>query len=122
MKQYKNQIKWLARIIGLASSFYFLIFYVGDHVSELISQQDRTSTSILFLLLFTIAGYIFAWFREREGGIIMTFAGLILGMYLFYSKSNTHTFISILYALPFFISGLLFYWYSELDKNSNNPN
>ena len=114
MKQNRNLIKWSARIIGLFSSLYFLIFYVGNKIPEIISQQDRTSTSVLFLLLFTIAGYVFAWFKEREGGTVMVFGGLISGMYLFYQDATGNTMMIIIYALPFLIPGLLFYWYSTL--------
>lgn len=116
MKKYKNQIRWTARILGLLSSLYFLISFVLGNMSVIATQQDRTLTSILFLLFFTIAGYIFAWFREREGGIVLIFGGLILGMYLFYSDESANIMLSVIYALPFFIPGLLFYWYSELTK------
>ncbi|MEZ5199278.1 MAG: hypothetical protein R2764_23720 [Bacteroidales bacterium] len=106
-------LNWTARISGaLATLFYAYWVYK--------SGETLWSTSFLVVLGFGFAGYVFAWFREKEGGIVMVIAGMLLGMYMFYSGGLNPVALFLTYSIPFLIPGFVFWWLGGKNSESNN--
>ncbi len=111
-------IKWIARITGFLSVVFFLVFMIGEGIPDLSDEQNGQLVTMISLLGIAVLGYIFAWFREKEGGIILIFISVIMGLYLLYSSEN-NVLAAIIYCLPFLIPGVLFLVYgykTAIDK------
>ena len=111
-------IKWIARITGFLSVVFFLAFMIGEGIPGLSGEQNGQLITIMSLLGIAVLGYIFAWFREKEGGIILIFISVIMGLYLLYLSENNGL-AAIIYCLPFLIPGVLFLVYgykTAIDK------
>ena len=103
-----NLLKWSARIIGGLSVLFFGAFFVGEGMPDLIKGGDGHLQSMTLLMGFALLGYIFAWFREKEGGYVLVFSGVIMGLTMFYKGGLKDITFVLVYSLPFLISGLLF--------------
>ncbi len=101
---------WLARLTGGLALIFFLVFYLGDSIYDLTHGIPPELRSVLLLLLFATFAYIFAWFREKEGGITLSIAGAILGLNIFYKGGMNDLYTALVYSLPLLIPGLMF-WY-----------
>ncbi len=113
MENNKQILKWAARILGGMAIVLFLSFIFGEGISGLKGSGNGQLRNIVLLLAFASLGYIFALFREKEGGIVMIAAGLIMGANMFYS-GGTNDFVAVLiYSLPFVVPGVLFYLVGE---------
>jgi hypothetical protein len=107
----KNQItvyKWLARIIGGLAVLFFGSFFIGEGIPDLIKGGDGHLQSMMLLMGFALLGYIFAWFREKEGGYVLVFSGVIMGLTMFYDGGLKDISMTLIYSVPFIVSGLLF--------------
>jgi hypothetical protein len=100
--------KWIARIIGGLAVIFFGTFFIGEGIPDLIKGADGHLQSMMFLMVFASLGYLFAWFREKEGGFVMAFSGIIMGLTMFYSGGNKDILMVLIYSVPFIVSGLLF--------------
>ncbi len=76
----KTLFKWIARFIAGLAIVFFGMFIFGEGVPAWNEIDDPQLKSMLMLLAFATAGYFFAWFREKEGGIILIISGILLGM------------------------------------------
>ena len=75
--------------------------------------------SMLILMGFALIGYVFAWFRPKEGGYVLLFSGVIMGLALFY-QSRTNDFPQwMVNSILFITSGLLFIWYDKFLQGAN---
>ena len=72
-------------------------------------SENGQLRNILLLIAFASLGYIFAWFREKEEGIVIMTAGLIMGANMFYSGGTKDFLAFLIYSLPFVVPGVLFY-------------
>ena len=106
--------KWSARIIGGLALLFFGAFFIGEGIPDLIKGSDGQLRSIMILMGFAFIGYLFAWFREKEGGYILVFSGVIMGLTLFYRGGQTDIIMVLVYSIPFILSGLLFFAYSKM--------
>ncbi len=106
----KVAIKWIARILGGLAVVFFGMFVFGEGIPDWKEIENFQLKSMLTLLAFAAFGYFFSWFREKEGGIVMTISGLIMGMNMFYHGVAGDTAAALIYALPFLIPGLMFWW------------
>lgn len=113
MNKYVLPIKWLARIKGGLAIIFFLYLMISVWSSDDSDQYTLPFNSMMLLLGFAILGYIFAWYREKEGGIVMIVAGCIMGMYMYYNGGSADTWSFTVYTLPFLVPGLLFWWVGE---------
>jgi len=114
MTKYKTIILWKARFIGGLAIMFFLYLLISVKASQDTSQYTMPFNSMMMLLGFATLGYIFAWYREKEGGIVMIVAGCIMGMYMYYNGGSADTCSFTIYSLPFIIPGLLFWWVGNL--------
>jgi len=114
-----NTLRWLARITGGLSVLFFGMFFIGEGIPDLQHGDGGDLQSVLLLLVFAIAGYLFAWFREKEGGLVMLFSGIIMGLTVYYSGGPKQIQGTLIYSLPFIIPALLFLL-SVPGKNSSD--
>ncbi|MCB2220672.1 MAG: hypothetical protein KQI35_09770 [Bacteroidetes bacterium] len=110
IKDKKHLIKWLARIIGGLAILFFGTIIIGEGVPEFKEGIPAELRSVIILLGFATLGYIFAWFREKEGGLTMSIAGVILGLNMFYMGGTKDTWAVLIFSLPFLVPGLMFWW------------
>jgi len=110
MKNSRIIIKWIARISGGLAVLFLGMFFIGEGVAAELGGANGQFRSMMILLGFAVLGYIFAWFREKEGGIVMTLSGILMGMNMFYHGGAGDTEAALIYALPFLIPGLMFWW------------
>ncbi len=102
--------KWIARFIAGLAIVFFAMFIFGEGLPKWNEIDDPQLKSMLMLLAFATTGYVFAWFREKEGGIVLTISGVLLGMNMFYHGGADDTVAALIFMLPFLIPGLLFWW------------
>ncbi len=105
----KMLFKWSARITGFFAIGFFDGFFITNGFPELIRGFDGKLMSLLTVLVFASMGYIFAWFQEKLGGIVMTFAGVVLGLYMFYNTGKNEYLVMLLFSLALIIPGILFW-------------
>jgi hypothetical protein len=91
-------LRWLARIIGLLASAFFLMFAIGE----------AAPLPLLILILFAALGVLIALRWERIGGTVTTIVAIALGLYVFQSLEHAPTTIVLVYSLPFLVAGTLF--------------
>lgn len=97
-------IKWFARIFGGVA-----VAMLGFLVFGLPLQTDAPNLKNLYLLSgFTAMGYLFAWFREKEGGWVLLFSGTVLGLTLVYSGMMTSGLWLPITLVSLLMSGILF--------------
>jgi hypothetical protein len=113
MTNQKAVYKWSARIIGGLAVLFFGAFYFGSEIPELIDGAGGHLQSIIILWGFAFFGYVFAWFREKEGGYVLVISGIIMGLTLFYRGVIKDIPMVLIYSIPFILSGVLFIWHSQ---------
>jgi hypothetical protein len=102
--------RWIARILGGLAVIFFGMFFIGEGIPDLFNDETGQLQSMMLLLGFAIMGYIFSWKREKEGGIVMSVSGVLMGLYLLYQGGFKDSVAMLVYALPFLIPGLMFLW------------
>jgi hypothetical protein len=100
-------IRVIALALGFLPAAFFLTFLIGEGLAELIDGKLNV-LPILVMMLFAVSGYILAWKRPRNGGIIMVAGGLIMGIYLIITGGFTEWDIAVIYSFPFIVPGILF--------------
>ncbi|MEN8225688.1 MAG: hypothetical protein ABFS05_10050 [Bacteroidota bacterium] len=115
MSRSNKQIRTYARLSGIAGILIFLIsLFVIIFPTLLASEDNPKLTSDAGLLGFLALGYLFAWHRENEGGIMLMFISVVAGLSYFYNPSAMHTWIVMATCIPLFLSGFLFFLYHRL--------
>ena len=109
--------RWIARIMGGLSVIFFGMFFIGEGIPDLFNDKTGQLQSMMLLLGFAIMGYIFAWKREKEGGIVMSVSGVLMGLYLLYQGGFEDSVAMLVYALPFLVPGLMFWWLGYNEEN-----
>ena len=118
MNKPDTQLRTFARIIGIAGILIYLIFLFVSIFPQVLDEAHPNTTADASLLGFLLLGYLFAWFREKEGGIMLMFLSVILGLSYFYQDPSTNLMITLLVCIPLLASGLLFYLYHR--KNTSH--
>ena len=113
-------VKWTARVLGFAASAFFLSFFIGEGVPDLIAGKANDLIPFLPLFILTIIGYLIAWFNNFWGGLILLLGGI--GMWGYQLAFNHSWRVAVVFGLPFAITGFLFmlYWHKmEFSKTKN---
>lgn len=119
MEKSNYQLRSFARIVGIAGILVFILFLFMYVFPPSLEKADVNYNSDFAFLGFLIVGYIFAWHREYEGGIMLMFLSALAGLSYYYNENSLPLFINLSVCIPLFISGLLFYIYHrELTKKS----
>ncbi len=103
-------VNWLARILGGLAILFFGVFVIGEGLPDMKEGVPSEIQSTIILFGFFALGYIFAWFREKEGGIVMILAGAIQALSLSYLIGPDDWPVILIFSLPFLLPGLLFWW------------
>jgi hypothetical protein len=107
-------IRWIARILGLLSLAFILIFFFGEaDFSEPLHLDPRELIMIVFFPLGVILGNLLGWWREGLGAIITisSLAAFYLADLIFTGTWPSGPFFALL-ASP----GILFVLYWLLSK------
>ncbi len=99
----------MARIFGFAGLVVIAVNFTGKGMADLSNAFSGKLMSVMTLLVFALFGYIFAWFQEKLGGIVMTFSGVLLGLYVFYDTGKGVSFVSFVFTLILLVPGILFW-------------
>jgi hypothetical protein len=108
-------VRIIALILGFLPAAFFLLFLIGEGLAELIAGKLGV-IPILTMMILTVSGYVLAWKRPRNGGIIMVAGGIIMGIYLLISGGFTEFLMSAVFSIPFIIPGTLFILLKNLKK------
>ncbi len=112
-------LKSIARITGIMASAVVVYFIVRIGMAPENEGNDQIIT-INAMFAFLIFGFIIAWFREKEGGIILSFGSIITYMYFSYLPPGQLFPLAWLYSFIFAIPGLLFLYLGFAEKRSKN--
>jgi hypothetical protein len=116
MQKNRKTLLWVARVTGLLAALFFLILFMNRGPNDFLGEPGGVPKQFYILLAFALAGYILAWFRERDGGLILMLSGIIMALYVFYLLQEHKLAGTLACSLSFFIPGLLFYVYGRLAK------
>jgi len=108
METGNKQIRTFARISGVAGILVYLGYLFTVVFPALLNIEKPNTTADTSLLGFLILGYLFAWFREYEGGIMLMFITAIAGMSYFYQDTGIAPVVLLAICVPLFLSGMLF--------------
>ena len=104
-----NQLRTFAKITGIAGILVYIIYLFVRVFPALLEIDDPNTTADTSLLGFLILGYVFAWHREHEGGIMLMFITVIVGLSYFYRDTSMQIAVVLAVSIPLFFSGFLFY-------------
>jgi hypothetical protein len=110
---------WSARVLGAASTAFFLSFFAGEGLPDILRGIPPDKELLLFLplLLVAVAGYFTAWFAPAAGGRLLILGGAAMTIY---HLAHGDPEISLVYGLPFIITGALYIVHGKL-KNKETP-
>ena len=123
MDKSNKQIRTYARISGAGGLLVFLVYmFVVVFPTLLATEENPKLTSDASLLGFLALGYLFAWHRAYEGGIMLMFISAIAGISYYYNQTDLHPGIILGTCIPLFLSGFLFFlFFRSMPKGMNNP-
>jgi hypothetical protein len=98
-------LKWFARISGLVVICFFLAFFVGEGVPDLINGEGGQLAYFTLFCIPALVGFVSAWFKPYAGGIIMIIGSLILGSYFVYRADFN---MAMVFGIPALLIGLSF--------------
>jgi hypothetical protein len=104
MKPHKLLL-WLARICGLLVTAFFLVFYIGEGIPDIIHGKGKELLQFLPFTLITVTGFIVAWFKPFTGGILLMAGSVLMGVYFIYIDDIE---MAVIYGLPSLLIGLCF--------------
>ena len=124
----QKRIRWTARIIGLVTIAFFLIFLIGETVMSIQAEGLKFDVESLFIVVPTVialAGYIVSWWREQVGGSLLILVSIAFGIL---PSINAQPSWSVLQTLqgwlmlgsPFLITGVLFPISSWLSRKTGS--
>lgn len=106
---------YLAMFFGFLSSAFFMLFLIGEGLTDLFNGSAEV-IPIIIMILFTVSGFIVAFKRPRQGGMIMIAGGFIMMIYLFIMGGSNAWYAALIYGLPFIIPGLMLFPGTKLKK------
>lgn len=106
---------YLAMLLGFLASAFFMIFLIGEGLTDLFNGSTEV-IPIILMILFTVSGFIVAFKRPKQGGMIMIAGGFIMMIYLFIVGGSNAWYAALIYGLPFIIPGLIIYLSSKPRK------
>ena len=94
-------LRWAARVIGLLTVAFSLMFLIGDTVIKMAMQQDGLIEDVLTAMpvIVVVAGCIVSWWRQWLTGTLLVLASFALS-----SLGSRY------YGFPYLVAGLLFLW------------
>ena len=119
-------LRIIARVIGIIVAVFFLVMLIGDIEMAISSQGFGGFTSewlfIIIPLIIALGAFIYAWWREFLGGILLLVGFLLLSfspsVHSIFYRENPQFYAGMFYfAAPFLVAGVLFIIASRLDRS-----
>ena len=108
-----KRMKWSARVIGLVAAGFFLIFLIGEGISEIIDEGlaavETAGILLAVLQALALAGTIISWRRERLAGVLLVAASVGLGVHIGVYAGRNHFLAWLAIGLPYLVAGGLFF-------------
>lgn len=98
-------LNWTGRICGLLIVGFFLLFFVGEGIPDIVSGKGRELLIFLPFAFPALLGYIIAWRHPVKGGWFMIVGALLMTGYLFYFNDAR---AGLIYGIPTAGVGLCF--------------
>ena len=105
MNSMHKELKWFARIFGLLVTVFFLAFFIGEGLPDIINRKGNELTIFLLFCIPAFIGYFIAWIKPYAGGILMILGALLIGSYFVYHGDFK---MSIVFGMPALLIGLSF--------------
>ena len=122
MSKGNKQFRTYARLSGFAGLMVYIIYlFVVIFPGLLAAEENPRLTSDASILGFLALGYLFAWYREYEGGIMLMFITAIVALSYYYNQSPLPLGIILAVCIPLIVSGLLFYLYHRSKPEEFKP-
>jgi hypothetical protein len=98
-------LTWFARIAGLVLTAFFLAFFIGEGIPNLIKSYGGQLSFFILFCIPSLAGFLIAWFRPYAGGIVMIIGALLLGSYFVFFADFR---MAMVFGIPALLIGLSF--------------
>ena len=98
-------LNWTARIMGLLIIGFFMLFFVGEGIPDIVNGKGTELLLFLPFMLPVFIGFILAWRKPVAGGWLLIVGAFIVGVYLLFSNDIR---ASLIYGFPFLLLGLCF--------------
>ena len=106
-----RRMKWAGRLIGLVAAGFFLVFLVGEAISEVLDEgrEPLETAGILLGLLqgLALVGVIVSWWRERLAGMLLAAASVGLGIHIGVYAGHNHFLAWLMVGLPYLVASVL---------------
>ena len=96
---------WTARISGLFIIAFFMLFFIGEGIPDIVGGRGKELLRFLPFMLPVFIGFILAWPKPIAGGWILITGAVIVAVYLLFSNDIR---AAIIYGFPFLLMGLCF--------------
>jgi len=110
MKNKRQVVRIIALILGGLALLFFSAFIFAERLPDIWNIEDPQLKTMLLLMAFAAFGYFFSFFKSKEGGMVLTFSGVLLGLNMFYHGGTGDTKAALIYSMPFLVTGLLLWW------------
>lgn len=105
-------LNYTALILGFQASVFFTLFLIAEGGAELLEGKISV-IPIMMMMIFTVAGFIYAIRKPEKGSLIMIAGGVIMAVYLMFMGGIGELKMSLIYGLPFIIPGLILFFNSK---------
>ncbi len=115
-------MRWAARVIGLLTAAFSLMFLIGDTIVRTAMQQGGFIEDVLTAMpvVVAVAGCIVSWWRQRLAGTLLVLASFALSSL----GSRYYGFRGLVSGFPYLVAGVLFllsWWLSRKTGSSVAP-
>lgn len=101
-------LRIIARIIGTAAAVWWFFSLLLSSITESGTPINLEAVMMGTLVSGNIAGVILAWFREREGGIVLGCFSSALSIFAYFSAGRNNLFAVLISGTPFLVVSIMF--------------
>ena len=114
-----KRMMWAARVIGLLTAAFSLMFLIVDTIVRMTMQQGGFIEDVLKAMpvVVAVAGCIVSWWRQRLAGTLLVLASFALSSL---NSRYYNGFLALVSGFPYLVAGVLFllsWWLTR--KNSS---
>jgi hypothetical protein len=105
-------MQWAARIISTVFALFLAFMALGSFLHDehkVDDSEDWMGFVIGFFVLAYLAAVLIAWFKEKTGGTLLFFLGLLAVIGFMVTEKPEDYLITLIIGFPFLVSGFL-YW------------
>ena len=101
-------LHYLALLLGFQASVFFTFFLLAEGAADLVEGKVAV-IPIMIIMMFAVAGFIWAVASPRKGSLLMIVSGIVLTLYLLMVAGISEIGMGLIFGLPFVVPGILFY-------------